>query len=297
MNNQPIGIFDSGLGGLTVAREIARALPHESLIYLGDQARCPYGPRDSLEIQDFVHQITHFLHDQDAKLIVIACNTATSCGLDVAKQHFNVPVIGVIDAGARAAVEATQNNTLAVIGTTRTVESAAYPKAIRELTTPADPATPSITIHSNATPKLTNIVEEGFDNTIAQCTQQYGEYYTLVENYLRPLLEHEPDTLLLGCTHYPVLTEALQAVAGSEVKIICPASEVAQEVKHTLELRDQLASPGYTPHHRFYTTEKDTAKFTMLGSRIFGEPLADVRHISTDDLDRDWQWRPQKAKT
>ena len=289
MNNAAIGIFDSGLGGLTVAREIAEALPDESLIYVGDQARCPYGPRDSFEVQNFVQQIATFLSRQEVKLIVIACNTATSCGLDATRQHFDLPIIGVINAGARAAVEATQANTVAVIGTQRTIESAAYPKAIHKLNA-------QVKVIGQATPELTNIVESGLEAEVAECVQKRGDYYHLVESYLCPLLKHGPDTLLLGCTHYPVLIEALQAVAGEQVKIICTANEVAAEVKQFLTENDALADDipalsedntltnAFKQKHIFYTTGSNTENFAQLGSRIFGEDLEEVRHLSIEEL-------------
>jgi len=287
MNNASIGIFDSGLGGLTVAREIAQLMPSESLVYVGDQARCPYGPRDAAEIQDFVYQIASFLQTQEVKLIVIACNTATSCGLDVAKQHFDVPVIGVINAGARAAVKNTQTNTIAVIGTQRTIKSAAYPRAVRELDN-------EVEVIGCATPELTTIVESGLEEELMECIQKRGKYYHLVESYLRPLLEQEPDTLLLGCTHYPVLTEALRAAAGSEsrseLKIVCAASEVAAEVQWLLDSRKQLADTDSTstlkPGHTFYTTDSNTEAFAQRGSRIFGAQLDKVEHLNLEELTR-----------
>lgn len=283
MNNAAIGIFDSGLGGLTVAKEIAQALPHESLIYLGDQARCPYGPRDSLEVQNFVLQISRFLVIQKVKLIVIACNTATSCGLDIARQRFDVPIIGVINAGARAGVKTTQSNTLAVIGTQRTIESDAYPKAIRELDN-------RVKVIGQATPELTSIVELGTDEELAECVQKRGAYYHLVESYLRPILEQGPDTLLLGCTHYPVLTEVLRAVAGPELKIVCAAGEVAAEVKILLEEGGQLAATNAKAAYTFYTTGDDTDAFAWRGSRIFGKDLKGlgrVQHLNLENLNKE----------
>jgi len=287
MNNAAIGIFDSGLGGLTVAREIAQLMPNESLIYVGDQARCPYGPRDSVEVQDFVYQITDFLQTQKVKLVVIACNTATSCGLDVAKQHFDVPVIGGINAGARAAVNSTQTNTVAVIGTQRTIESAAYPRAICELDS-------EVEVISCATPELTNIVESGIGEELMECIQNRGEYYHLIAGYLRPLLTQDPDTLLLGCTHYPVLVEALRAVVCSELqkelKIVCTASEVAVETKCLLESRQQLADnsnlSAIKPAHVFYTTGDDTEAFAQRGSHIFGARLDKAHYLSLEELTR-----------
>jgi len=283
MNNAAIGIFDSGLGGLTVAKEIAARLPAESLIYVGDQARCPYGPRDSFEVQTFVGQIASFLRKQPVKAIVIACNTATSCALDVAKQQFDVPVVGVINAGARVAARTTQSKTLAVIGTKHTIESRAHEKAIREICD-------DITVVAGVTQGLTHIVELGCDKKIADSIQKRGEYFHLIESYLRPLLEHEPDTLLLGCTHYPVLTETLRAVVGPNIKIVCAADEVAQELKYELGLRDHLVdgiAAEKQPRHTFYTTGKNIDDFAQKGSRIFGADLKEigtVSHLSLEEL-------------
>jgi len=281
MNTAAIGIFDSGLGGLTVAREIAQLLPAESLLYVGDQARCPYGPRDTLQVQSYVHQIGSFLANSQAKLIVIACNTATSCALDIAKQHFDVPVIGVIDAGARAALNTTSSGTVAVIGTERTIASGAFPTAIRRLCDQTE-------VLTHATPELAKIVESGLEDEVAHCEIKRREYYLLVESYLRPLLESNysqlPDTLLLGCTHYPVLSQTLQIIAGPGIKVICAASEVANEVKQVLTNTGQLADQTKTAQHVFYTTAENTELFAQRGAKIFGSELATVRHISIDEI-------------
>jgi len=276
MNNSPIGIFDSGLGGLTVAKELAELMPHESLIYVGDQARCPYGSRDCAEVQNFVLQICNFLQKQGCKLIVIACNTATSCALEVAQKHCDVPVLGVINAGARAAINATETAKLALIGTQRTIESAAYPKAIHALDA-------SVEIYEAVTPELTTIVEACTNDEMAVCVQKRGEYYHLVEGYLRPLLKRQPDTLLLGCTHYPVLTEALRSVAGQELKIVCAAGEVSVEARSLLGQREQLADSSSKPQSIFYTTGDNTEDFARKGSRIFGSGLDRVKYLSLDD--------------
>jgi len=280
MNNAPIGIFDSGLGGLTVARGIADVLPSESFIYVGDQARCPYGPRDASEVQDFVRQIGTFLANNQVKLIVIACNTATACALSVAQQHFDVPVIGVIDAGARAVLDVTQTGKIAVIGTPLTIESNAYPEAIAVRDNQAE-------VFAGAAPELAGIVESGREDEAAIDVQEHGEYYQLVESYLQPLLgadrEREVDTLLLGCTHYPVLLQALQVVAGCEVALVCAVREVADEVRQVLEDARQLANLQNVPEHIFYTTAEDTETFRRLGSKIFGSDLVNVEHLCLDE--------------
>ncbi|MCL2379337.1 MAG: glutamate racemase [Coriobacteriia bacterium] len=279
MNNAAIGIFDSGLGGLTVAREIAGLLSAESLIYVGDQARCPYGSRDADQVREYVQQITDFLVSQQVKMIVIACNTATACGLQAARQRADIPVVGVIDAGARAALAASKSGNIAVIGTERTVNSDAYPHAVARINSSAQ-------VVASATPELAGIVESGLEDQMMHQTSDGGEYYHLAESYLQPLFEEgtkdRPDTLLLGCTHYPVLSQALQRAAGSDVAIVCAGSEVAAEVQQTLKDGDQLASKQNRPHHVFYTTDDNIAEFDQLGSKIFGTDLTDIRHLQLE---------------
>ena len=276
MNTAAIGIFDSGLGGLTVAREIAQQLPHESLVYVGDTARCPYGPRDASEVQRYVLEIGQFLQNQGVKLMVIACNTATSYGLELAQQTFDIPVIGVVYPGARAAVRATKARRVAVIGTRGTIYSAAYPKAIAALDAGID-------VFSRATPEFVDIVEAGFDSSAATDVPTNGELRELAEGYLCPLVANGADVLVLGCTHYPVLAEALQAVVGPEVTLISSAAEVATEVKCTLMRRGHLAGDNRVPEYTFYTTDDDVATFKRHGSRAFGADLGEVHHLELDE--------------
>ncbi|MCL2746530.1 MAG: glutamate racemase [Coriobacteriia bacterium] len=276
-NDAAIGIFDSGLGGLTVAKEIARLMPHESLVYVGDQARCPYGSREPSEIQEFVSQITNFLAGQRVKAIVIACNTATSCGLELAQSLVDIPVIGVIESGVSAALEATHNDCVAVIGTQHTIDSGAYLRTIRQQNS-------DIKVVGRATPEFATIVESGLEDKMLQSVQNQGEYYQLIEGYVRPLLEHSPDTLLLGCTHYPILAEALRIVVGPEVTIVSSAAKVAEELKYVLRDYSQLAGTEAKASHTFYTTGGKLENFTQSGFRIFGAELDRVHHLDLEEL-------------
>jgi glutamate racemase len=295
--NAAIGIFDSGLGGLTVAKEIAQLMPDESLVYVGDQARCPYGPRAQDQIENFVLQISHFLQQQEVKAIVIACNTATSCGIAAAQSHFDIPIVGVINAGARAAARRTRSGKIAVIGTQRTIDSRAYMKAVSQIDE-------SLEVMGRATPELTTIVESNqVEEAVAQCAQKQGEHYQLIDGYLRPLLDAKPDTLLLGCTHYPILERALQELAGPQVQLVCSAAEVAQELQERLEDLGLLAgsvlpqtetttskNQWYSSvlltdpalpqaRHTFYTTDTNTDDFAQKGADIFGLRLSEVLHL------------------
>lgn len=274
MESAAIGVFDSGLGGLTVAREIARALPDESLVYLGDTARWPYGPRDFAEVRRFVIEIGCWLQSQNVKFIVVACNTATAAGLMLAQRAFSVPVIGVIEPGARAAVMATRNRKVGVIGTVGTIESGAYSRAVRALDA-------GVTVFSVATPRFVDIAEEGLrldvgpvEGLLADSADVFvrPSFHEIARDYLDPLKRNDIDTLVLGCTHYPLLSTAIQQVVGARVQLISSAHETAIEIAETLARRGQLASAGATPRHRFATTG-DAAEFRRLGSRVFGSPI------------------------
>lgn len=285
MEPAAIGIFDSGLGGLTVAREIARALPDESLVYLGDTARCPYGPRDLAEVRRYVLEISTYLQRRGVKLIVVACNTATAAGLALAQQVFDVPVIGVVEPGARAAVMATRNRKVGVIATEGTVSSGAYSRAVRALDA-------GVTVFSTATPKFVDIVEEGMrrdagrvEDLLADSTDVFvrPSFYETARDYLDPLKRSGVDTLVLGCTHFPLLSAAIGQAMGPRVSLISSAQETALEVAATLDRRDQLAAATGSRTLSFVTTG-DPAEFARLGSRVFGQPVTDVERITLDHL-------------
>lgn len=281
MDSLPIGVFDSGLGGLTVAGEIMRALPEESVVYFGDTARCPYGPRDLDEVRRFVLEIGTWLSARPVKLIVIACNTATAAGLALAQQAFDVPVIGVVEPGARAAVHATLNRKVGVIGTVGTVESGAYSNAVRALDA-------GVTVFSVPTPKFVDVVEAGLrmgpgalEDWIAEVSDVFvrPSFYQMARDYLDPLKRSGIDTLVLGCTHFPLLSASIQQVVGPRVRLISSAEETALEVAETLHRRGHTAAPGAVARYEFATTG-DAAEFARLGARVLRSPIDEVESVS-----------------
>lgn len=281
MNNAPIGIFDSGFGGLTVAKAIHDKLPNESIVYLGDTARCPYGPRPQREVRSFVRQICTWLTTQDVKLIVIACNTATAAGLSMAQQDFDIPVIGVVEPGARAAARATFNRKVGVIATQGTVDSCAYSDAIRARDA-------GVTVFSTATPRFVEIVEDGLrrsDSPIEKMTADASDVYLrpafqeIARDYLDPLKKVGVDTLVLGCTHFPILAPLIQQAIGENVKLISSADETAIDVANTLERRGHLRQSGEPGELRFYTTGDDVDDFKGLARRVLHMDDVDVQHV------------------
>lgn len=285
-DNAPIGVFDSGFGGLTVARAIAKALPEESIVYVGDSARCPYGPRDLAEVDGFVQQICTWLVGRGVKMIVIACNTATAAGLAHAQQVFPVPVIGVVEPGARAAAMVTRNRRVGVIATDATVNSNAYSEAIRHIDA-------GITVFSTATPRFVEIVEQGvrmaegpIENYMSLASKVYirSEFEEIARDYLEPLRRCGVDTLVLGCTHFPIIKALIGGVVGRDVTLISSASEAARDVGEILGRRHALARPGNAATHEFYTTGDDVEGFRRFGSRVFNVELAHAEHLDLPEL-------------
>lgn len=281
-NDAPIGVFDSGFGGLTVAREIAKALPQESIVYLGDSARCPYGPRDLSEVDGFVQQIGSWLVNRGVKIVVIACNTATAAGLLHAQQALPVPVIGVVEPGARAASQATKNRRVGVIATKATVESNAYTTAIRHLDG-------DITVFSTATPRFVEIAEQGIrmaEGPIENYTSLASKVFIrpafqeIAKEYLEPLRRCEIDTLVLGCTHFPLLKALIGSTMGRDVVLISSAKEAAHDVAEILENYKAFARSGHEPSYEFFTTGNDVEEFRSFGSRVFREPINVVAQVN-----------------
>jgi glutamate racemase len=284
MNELPIGIFDSGLGGLTVADEVMRALPHESVVYLGDTARCPYGPRDLDEVRRFALQIGAWLAARPVKLIVIACNTATAAALHDVQRAFDVPVIGVVEPGARAAVKATRNRRVGVIGTTGTIESGAYSDAVRGIDA-------GVTVYSVPTPKFVDVVEAGLrrgpgplEDWMSDSSDVFirPTFLRIARDYLDPLKRAGIDTLVLGCTHYPLLAPAISSAVGPSVRLISSAQETAREVADTLAVRGHLREDG-EPRHAFATTG-DPEEFRRLGSRVLRREIGMVEAVALSEL-------------
>ncbi|RKI94812.1 glutamate racemase [bacterium D16-34] len=278
----PIGIFDSGFGGMTVARAIAKALPNESIVYVGDSARCPYGPRELSEVDGFVQQIGGWLVQRGVKMFVIACNTATAAGLVHAQQTFPVPVIGVVEPGARAAAQTTKNKRVGVIATKATVESNAYTEAIRHIDA-------GITVFSTATPRFVEIAEQGIrmaEGPIEDYTSLASKVYIrpafqeIAREYLEPLRRCEIDTLVLGCTHFPLLKALIGSVIGREVTLISSAAEAAKDVTEILKRQNALAPCDTVPTYEFYTTGENIEEFKSFGSRAFRQTIDHVTSIA-----------------
>ena len=258
-------MFDSGVGGLTVLSELRGRLPLESTLYLGDNARAPYGPRPAEEVRRFTLEAVDWLLDQDVKLLVLACNTATARALDAVRDRSIVPVVGVVRPGAVAAAAATRSAHVAVIATAGTVESGAYPAAIIE-------ATPGMHVAQLACPELVPMVEAGIlDGRRAE---------SVVRAYLEPLLHGTPqiDTLLLGCTHYPLLRPLIERIVGQRVAVVDSAFTTALAVEDLLDALGSRSTPGGAVAHRV-TTTGDVDAFVGVASRLFGDRLPAVEAV------------------
>lgn len=238
--DQAIGVIDSGVGGLTVAHELMRQLPKERLIYLGDTARCPYGPRSKAEVQKFTFEMVDFLMNKNIKMLVIACNTATAFTLKPLQEKLSIPVIGVIQPGARAAIKSTRNNRVGVIGTEGTIRSQAYTQALHNINE-------HIHVNALACPLFVPMVEQGILSG-----PQASE---IVEDSLRLFkLNNHQDTLILGCTHYPLIKNTIQEVIGEGVTVISSSEETARETSTTLDVHGLLFHGERVANHEFYTT-------------------------------------------
>lgn len=254
----PIGIFDSGLGGLTVARAIIDQLPSESIIYVGDNARGPYGPRPLAEVRAFALEIMDQLVAAGVKVIVIACNTASSATLRDARERYEIPVLEVIQPAARRAVSATHSGRVGVIGTNATIESGAYLDSFA--------AAPHLSITSVACPAFVEYVERGETSG--------GAITAIAREYLQPLISAEVDTLVLGCTHYPLLTGVISYVMGDSVTLVSSAEETAKDLYRTLVERD-LLNTSEAPIYKFIATG-DTDSFSKLARRFLGPEVHTV---------------------
>jgi glutamate racemase len=253
-----IGIIDSGVGGLTVAQEIYRQLPRESTVFFGDTARFPYGSRSPEEVRRYVLEIIDFLESQEIKLLVVACNSATAAGLSHYQERCSIPVVGVIEPGVRAALAYTRNRRIGVIGTVGTINSSAYERTLKRYD-------PSITVISKACPLFVLLVENDLIDT--------PEAELVAREYLSPFQEADIDTLILGCTHYPLMSDLIQSVVGPGVKLVSSAQETAREVKEILTRRNLLYPlEDNKPSHRFFVSGK-ASFFQEIGTRIAGFPI------------------------
>jgi len=262
-----IGIFDSGVGGLTVLREIVKVMPQEDTIYLGDTARVPYGTKSPETVIRFARQITSFLVSRDIKLLVVACNTASAVSLEVLKEEFPIPIVGVIEPGAARAATVTRSGRVGVIGTAGTIRSSAYTKAIKRIN-------PDIEVITGECPMFVPLAEEGWvDNEVARLT---------AEIYLRHLKEQGVDTLVLGCTHYPLLKGIIGEVMGEGVTLVDSAAETATRVRDILAGEGALRPEQENGNHHFFVTDVP-AGFIRIGNRFLGGDFGDVYQIRLDD--------------
>jgi glutamate racemase len=265
-DGRPIGVFDSGLGGLTVLRALIDLLPREPLVYFGDTGRFPYGPKPADEVAKYAIQITDLLIDRDVKMIVVACNSASAAALDLLQERCDVPVVGVIEPGVRAAVRATRNGHVGIIGTVGTVRSGAYQRVAARIA-------PDIALTCAACPGFVEFVEAGEVDS--------DQVHVLAERLLAPVRDAAVDALVLGCTHYPLLARTIADVMGPDVVLVSSADETAFEVRRllaTMETDDLLAHPQ--PVHRFLTSG-DVETFARLGARFCGPEVGAVEA---------WQW-------
>jgi glutamate racemase len=260
MNDAPIGIFDSGVGGLTVARAVLDQLPHEPVRYVGDTARGPYGPRPLAEVRSFSLEIMDHLVEHGVKMLVIACNSASAATLRDARERYDVPVIEVVHPAARRAVSATRTGHVGVIGTAATITSGAYEDAFA--------AAPHVTLSSVACPRFVEFVEAGITSG--------DELIAVATDYLEPMHAAGVDTLVLGCTHYPLLTGVISYVMGEDVTLVSSAEETAKDVYRTLVRHDLLRDASLPePVHQFVATG-DALEFQRLGRRFLGPEIGRV---------------------
>ncbi|MHB1172393.1 MAG: glutamate racemase [Lacisediminihabitans sp.] len=272
MTDAPIGIFDSGVGGLTVARAIIDQLPAESIIYVGDTAHSPYGPKPLAEVRGYALSVMDDLVAQGVKLLVIACNTASAAVLRDARERFTegygIPVVEVIQPAVRSAVRITRNKRVGVIGTVGTIKSNAYEDAFA--------AAPDLEIFTRACPRFVEFVEAGVTSS--------AELFEVAEGYLKPLKDAEIDTLVLGCTHYPLMSAAIQYVMGRGVNLVSSAEETAYDVyrklvKHGLQ-RHSVEPPAYV----FEATGDSKSEFTLLARRFLGPEVSTVELVATGTI-------------
>jgi glutamate racemase len=264
----PIGMFDSGMGGLTVLHECLVQLPRENFAYVGDTARFPYGDKGRDELELFARQLTAFLESVPCKLIVVACYSATSAALPLLQEQFATPIIGVVMPGARAAVQTSRYRRIGVMATEATVASGAYPRAIHSLDGGAE-------VIQQACPGLVSFIESG--DVASQ------ELADAVRGFTGQLREKRPDVVIMGCTHYPLVTPMLQRFLGRDVTLVNPAAEIAREVEDTLQRQGIARTEDRVGSYRFYATG-DVEAFRSVGARFLQMPLTRVRHLSLDAL-------------
>ena len=265
MDNRKIGVFDSGLGGLTVVREMQRLMPEESVVYFGDIARLPYGSKSKETITEFSHQIMRFLLKQDVKAVIIACGTASANALEDLQETYDLPITGVVEPGAREASRTTRNGRIGITGTEATIRSGAYDRLLKGLN-------PQTEVFSKACPLFVPLVEEGwFKDDITR---------SVVQRYLAELKEQQVDTLVLGCTHYPLLKRLIGEEIGEEVILVNPSSSVVKEMKAYLQEND-MQSAAEQGEYEFYVSDS-TEKFRHFGQQVLEIENLTVKRINIE---------------
>lgn len=270
LKTAPIGVFDSGVGGLTVVREIMRQIPNEKIVYFGDTARVPYGSKSRETVTRYSEQIVRFLRTFQVKTIVVACNTASACALDTLEQDIDIPIIGVVKPGAKAAAEVTRNGRIGVIATEATIGSQIYTEYIKELNK-------DVTIYGKACPLFVPLVEEGLlEDPVTD---------EIARRYLAELIDIDIDTLLLGCTHYPLIRSTLGRIAGEGVTLVNPAYETALELKNmlrSLDLLNEETSGLGSNQYRFYVSDK-AEKFVRFANSIIKYGILSAKAINIEE--------------
>jgi glutamate racemase len=265
---QPIGVFDSGIGGLTVVKRISSALPNENIIYFGDTARVPYGNKSNATVAEYALQDARFLINKGVKAIVVACNTVSSIALDVLRKNFHLPIIGMIEPGAKSAVKETKNGKIGVIGTRATIRNKAYSHAINKIDS-------SIDVFEKACPLFVPLAEEGWI--------KHKATYDIAEEYLKELREKKIDTLVLGCTHYPILAEVIQEVIGNNVRLIDSGISSAEVVRKELDRINLNTNSNSFGNHQYYVSDLPV-KFKEIAELFLGEKVKDVLKVELDQL-------------
>ncbi len=269
MAERPVGVFDSGVGGLTVVSQLFRILPQEDIIYFGDTAHLPYGSKSKEAVTRYSLEIADFLRTQKAKIIVVACNTASSFALSSLTENIEIPVIGVIEPGAQAAIDATRNSKIGIIGTEGTIKSRAFEEALKRIDK-------NVKVFSRACPLFVPLVEEGWLDE--------PETSQIAEKYLSPVKDEGIDTLILGCTHYPLLKELISRIMGQEISLIDTAEATARAVERKLGEKNLLRKGSRKAIYKFFVSD-DPDKFLQLGRRFLGKNIEKAERVNLETME------------
>lgn len=267
-NTKPIGIFDSGIGGLTVAKRLSLTLPQENIIYFGDTARVPYGSKSNSTVIDYSIQDTNFLISKNVKAVVVACNTASSVAIPKLKKQFDLPIIGMIEPGAAMAIENSVNKRIGVIGTRSTISNKAYSREIKSID-------PSVDVYEKACPLFVPLAEEGWI--------KHKATFKIAEEYLLELKDLDVDTLVLGCTHYPILYEVIQEIMGDNVTLIDSGVAAARVVKDEIKKTDLENESGENGVSKFYVSDIPMT-FKNIAELFLGKPITDIKKVNLESL-------------